>query len=110
MVASVRIRSNTIQLKKEIEQIQKKFPRTIKEILANVSALQIRNIRIRTEKGKSVNGSPFRPYSTKPFFSIQNQSQTLYINFLKVATESIEHLKADQQHQILILVERCYLL
>ena len=68
MVASVRIKSNTIQLQKEILAIQRKFPRTIKEILANVSAIQIRNIRIRTEKGKSVNGSPFAPYSTKPFF------------------------------------------
>jgi len=68
MVASVTIKTNTIQLSKSLEQIQKKFPNAIKQTLANVSALQIRNIRTRTEKGKSLNGSPFRPYSTKPFF------------------------------------------
>ena len=79
MVASVSIKSNTIQLKKEIQEIQRKFPRTIKEILANVSAIQIRNIRIRTEKGKSVNGSPFTPYSTKPFFfNIKPESQPVF--------------------------------
>ena len=68
MVASVSIKSNTIQISKEIQNIQKQFPAKIKQILANVSASQLRRIRLRTEKGKSVSGSPFTPYSTKPFF------------------------------------------
>lgn len=64
MVASVTIKTNTIQLSKSLEQIQKKFPNAIKQTLANVSALQIRNIRDRTQrKGVSLNGSKFKPYS-----------------------------------------------
>ena len=65
MVAAVTIKTNTIQLSKSLEQIQKKFPNAIKQTLANVSALQIRNIRDRTQrKGVSLNGSPFKPYSS----------------------------------------------
>ena len=45
MVASVSIKSNTIQLRKELAEIQRKFPNVIRQTLANVSALQIRNIR-----------------------------------------------------------------
>jgi len=64
MVASVTIKTNTIELSKSLEQIQKRFPKAIKQALANVSALQIRNIRDRTQrKGVSLNGSPFKPYS-----------------------------------------------
>ena len=64
MVASVTIKTNTIELSKSLEQIQKQFPSVIKQTLANVSALQIRNIRDRTQrKGISVNGSPFKEYS-----------------------------------------------
>ena len=51
MVASVSIKSNSIKLRKEFATIQKRFPSKIKEILANVSAGQLRRIRIRTEKG-----------------------------------------------------------
>ena len=64
MVASVKVKSNTIQLQKSLSELQKKFPRVIKEALANVSALQIRNIRDRTQrKGIDVFGKPFREYS-----------------------------------------------
>ena len=64
MVASVTIKTNTIQLRKELAEIQRKFPNVIRQTLANVSALQIRNIRDRTQrKGVSVNGSPFKKYS-----------------------------------------------
>jgi len=64
MVASVTIKTNTIQLSKTLERIQKEFPSAIKQALANVSALQIRNIRDRTQrKGVSVTGSPFKKYS-----------------------------------------------
>lgn len=64
MVASVTIKSNTIQLRKSLRELQKKFPNAIRQALANVSALQIKNIRDRTQiKGVSVNGSPFKPYS-----------------------------------------------
>jgi hypothetical protein len=68
MVASVTVKTNSIQLSKEFRNIQRKFPSAIKKALANVSAFQIRNIRTRTEKGISVNGSRFRPYSRKAFF------------------------------------------
>ena len=79
MVASVSIKSNSIKLRKEFATIQKRFPSKIKEILANVSAGQLRRIRIRTEKGKSVHGSPFAPYSTKPFFfNIGRESNPRY--------------------------------
>ena len=64
MVASVTIKTNTIELSKDLEQIQKQFPTAIKQPLANVSAFQIRNIRDRTQrKGISVNGTAFKPYS-----------------------------------------------
>ena len=64
MVASVTIKTNTIELSKSLERIQKQFSSVIKQTLANVSALQIRNIRDRTQrKGISVNGSPFKSYS-----------------------------------------------
>lgn len=64
MVASVTIKTNTIELTKELERIQIQFPTAIKEALANVSALQIRNIRDRTQrKGVSLHGSRFKPYS-----------------------------------------------
>ncbi len=64
MVASVTIKTNTIELSKDLEQIQKQFPTAIKQTLANVSAFQIRNIRDRTQrKGISVNGTAFKPYS-----------------------------------------------
>lgn len=64
MVASVTIKTNTIELSKSLEQIQKRFPSVIKQTLANVSATQIKNIRFRTQKkGISLNGSPFKPYS-----------------------------------------------
>ena len=64
MVASVTIKTNTIELSKDLEQIQKQFPTAIKQTLANVSAFQIKNIRDRTQrKGISVNGTAFKPYS-----------------------------------------------
>ena len=64
MVASVTVKTNSIQLSKEFKNIQRKFPSAIKKALANVSAFQIRNIKDRTQrKGIDVNGSPFRPYS-----------------------------------------------
>ena len=64
MVASVTVKTNSIQLSKEFRNIQRKFPSAIKKALANVSAFQIRNIKDRTQrKGIDVNGSPFRPYS-----------------------------------------------
>ena len=64
MVASVTIKANTIQLSKDLQQIQKQFPNAIQQTLANVSAFQILNIRDRTQtKGVSVNGTAFKPYS-----------------------------------------------
>jgi len=64
MVASVTVKTNSIQLSKEFRNIQRKFPNAIKKALANVSAFQISNIKDRTQrKGISVNGSPFKPYS-----------------------------------------------
>ena len=64
MVASVTVKTNSIQLSKEFKNIQRKFPNAIKKALANVSAFQIANIKDRTQrKGVDVNGSPFKPYS-----------------------------------------------
>ena len=64
MVASVTVKTNSIQLSKEFRNIQRKFPSAIKKALANVSAFQIANIKDRTQrKGIDVNGSPFKPYS-----------------------------------------------
>jgi hypothetical protein len=64
MVASVTVKTNSVQLSKQFRNIQKKFPNAIKKALANVSAFQIANIKDRTQKkGISVNGSSFRPYS-----------------------------------------------
>ena len=64
MVAKIRVKDNSVQLSKELKNIQRKFPSAIKKALANVSAFQIVNIRNRTQrKGVDVNGSPFKPYS-----------------------------------------------
>lgn len=64
MVASVTVKTNSVQLSKEFKNIQRKFPSAIKKALANVSAFQIANIKDRTQrKGISVNGSHFKPYS-----------------------------------------------
>ena len=64
MVASVTVKTNSVQLSKEFKNIQRKFPSAIKKALANVSAFQIANIKDRTQrKGVSVNGNPFKPYS-----------------------------------------------
>ena len=64
MVASVTVKTNSIQLSKEFRNFQRKFPNAIKKALANVSAFQIANIKDRTQrKGISVNGSAFKPYS-----------------------------------------------
>ena len=64
MVASVTVKTNSVQLSKEFRNIQRKFPSAIKKALANVSAFQIHNIKDRTQrKGIDVNGSPFKPYS-----------------------------------------------
>jgi hypothetical protein len=93
-------KSNTIQISKEIQNIQKQFPAKIKQILANVSASQLRRIRLRTEKGKSVSGSPFTPYSTKPFFSILIQKDNQDISSLKVVTENLEVVREEAQNQI----------
>jgi len=68
MVASVTANFNTIKLSKKFKNIKNKFPNAIKKALANVSAFQIKNIRTRTERGISVNGSRFKPYSRKPYF------------------------------------------
>jgi len=68
MVASIDVKTNSVQLSKEFRNIQIKFPNAIKKALANVSAFQIRNIRTRTERGISVNGSRFTPYSKKAYF------------------------------------------
>jgi hypothetical protein len=83
MVASVTVKTNSVQLSKEFKNIQKKFPNAIKRALANVSAFQIRNIRTRTEKGISVDGNRFKPYSRKPyFFNIGTEGGTpVYRNF-----------------------------
>ena len=64
MVASVTIKDNSVQLQKEFQQIQQRFPVVIKMALANVSAFQINEIKDRTQrKGVDVSGSPFTPYS-----------------------------------------------
>jgi len=66
MVASVTVKSNSVELAKQFRNIQKKFPSAIKMALANVSAFQIDAIKDRTQrKGISVNGNPFTPYSKK---------------------------------------------
>ena len=66
MVASVTVKTNSVQLSKQFRNIQRKFPSAIKRALANVSAFQIANIKDRTQrKGISVNGNQFKPYSKK---------------------------------------------
>ena len=64
MVASVKIKTNSVQLAKSFSKIQKKFPNVIRKALASVSAFQIANIKVRTQqKGISVFGKAFAPYS-----------------------------------------------
>lgn len=66
MVASVRVKDNSIQVSNAIGEIVRKFPQITSKALAQVSAFQISNIRERTQKkGIDVNERPFKPYSIK---------------------------------------------
>ena len=55
MVASITVKTNSIQLSKEFRNIQRKFPNAIKKALANVSAFQIANIKDRTQRNVEKN-------------------------------------------------------
>ena len=51
MVADIKIKANTIEIDNFLKNIQRKFPRAIKESLARVSAFGVKQITEKTQKG-----------------------------------------------------------
>ena len=63
MVADIKIKANTIEIDNYLKNIQRKFPRAIKESLARVSAFGVKQITEKTQKGQKPDGGTFRPYA-----------------------------------------------
>lgn len=64
MVATIKIKGNTVQLQKAFAELSKKIPKVTTKALARASAFQISAIKNRTQsKGLDVNNNPFKPYS-----------------------------------------------
>jgi len=66
MVADVRIKDNSVQVRKSLQQVSKQVPKAIKRALANATAFEIAAIKERTQKkGVDFRGRSFKPYSPK---------------------------------------------
>ena len=66
MVASVRIKDNSVQVSKSVQKVSKQVQRAIKRALANATAFEISAIKERTQKkGIDFRGRAFKPYSSK---------------------------------------------
>ncbi len=66
MVASVRIKDNSVQVSKSLQRVSKQVPKAIKKALANATAFEISAIKERTQnKGVDFRGRAFKPYSPK---------------------------------------------
>lgn len=66
MVADIRIKDNSIQVRKSLQQVSKQVPKAIKRALANAAAYEISAIKERTQsKGVDFQGRAFKPYSPK---------------------------------------------
>ena len=66
MVASVRIKDNSVQVSKSLQKVSRQVPKAIKRALANATAFEIAAIKDRTQsKGIDFRGRAFKPYSPK---------------------------------------------
>ena len=66
MVADVRIKDNSVQVRKSLLRLSKKVPQIVKKALSNAVAFQVASIKKRTtEKGVDFRGRAFKPYSPK---------------------------------------------
>ena len=66
MVASVRIKDNSVQVSKSVQKVSKQVQRAIKRALANATAFEISAIKERTQsKGVDFRGRAFKPYTPK---------------------------------------------
>ena len=66
MVADVRIKDNSVQVRKSLQRVSKQVPKAIKRALANATAFEIAAIKERTQsKGVDFRGRAFKPYSPK---------------------------------------------
>lgn len=64
MVADVRIKDNSVQVRKSLLRLSKKVPQIVKKALSNAVAFQVASIKKRTtEKGVDFRGRAFKPYS-----------------------------------------------
>lgn len=57
-----RIKDNSVEIIRDLENIKKKAPQKIRQALSFVSAMQVRRIKTRTRAGISSTGSKFAPY------------------------------------------------
>ena len=66
MVADVRIKDNSVQVRKSLQKVSRQVPKAIKRALANATAFEIAAIKERTQsKGIDFRGRAFKPYSPK---------------------------------------------
>ena len=64
MVADVRIKDNSVQVRKSLQRVSKQVPKAIKRALANATAFEIAAIKERTQS-KGIDFRAFKPYSPK---------------------------------------------
>lgn len=65
MVADIRIKDNSVQVRKSLQNTSRLIPRAIKKALANATAFEIAAIKERTQqKGIDFKGRAFKPYSS----------------------------------------------
>lgn len=63
MVADVKIKANTIEVVNFLKSIERKLPKAITESLNRVSALGVKQITEKTQKGEKPDGGRFKGYA-----------------------------------------------
>ena len=75
MVADIRVKDTSIEVKKFFKKLEKDMPGIIKESLARASAFGSLKIEERTLQGKDADGNRFRPYSRQTIESRQEKGR-----------------------------------
>jgi len=66
MVATIKVKDNSIEVRKELLKVSQRVPKAIKKALANAAAFEIGAIKKRTlQKGIDYRGNAFAPYSPR---------------------------------------------
>lgn len=66
MVATIKVKDNSIEVRKELLKVSQRVPKAIKKALANAAAFEIGAIKKRTQtRGVDYRGNAFAPYSPK---------------------------------------------